>query len=51
MRAGRLRAVRLGRRSVRFLPGDVSRWLNARPSITDEVVLSHNQTSSAAAGK
>ena len=38
VRAGRLRAIRLGRRSIRFLPGDVSIWLNARPSLkTDEV--------------
>jgi excisionase family DNA binding protein len=28
---GHLRAVRLGLRSVRFLPSDVVRWLNARP--------------------
>ena len=38
VRAGRLRAIRSGGRSIRFLPGDVSKWLNASPSLrTDEV--------------
>ena len=38
VRDGRLRAVRLGRRAVRFLPSDVSAWLNACPSLpSDEV--------------
>jgi excisionase family DNA binding protein len=30
VRDGRLRSVRIGRRSIRFLPSDVSAWLNAR---------------------
>jgi excisionase family DNA binding protein len=29
---GHLRAIRLGLRSVRFLPSDVVRWLNTRPT-------------------
>jgi excisionase family DNA binding protein len=33
--SGRLRAVKLGRRSVRFLPSDVARWLNARASFDE----------------
>lgn len=35
---GRLRAVRLGRRGVRFLPSDVSKWLNARPTLQSDQV-------------
>jgi hypothetical protein len=31
---GRLRAIHLGTRSVRFLPSDIVAWLNARPVST-----------------
>jgi hypothetical protein len=36
---GNLRAVRLGLRSVSFLPSDVVRWLNARPIAGSEEVV------------
>jgi hypothetical protein len=36
---GNLRAVRLGVRSVRFLPSDVVAWLNARPIVGSNVLL------------
>jgi hypothetical protein len=36
---GNLRSVRLGLRNVRFLPSDVLRWLNARPSAGSEEVV------------
>ena len=32
VQSGALRAVRIGGKTVRFLPEDISRWLNARPT-------------------
>ena len=33
VKLGRLRAIIIGNRTVRFLPEDVDAWLNRRPSI------------------
>ena len=36
VRDGRLRAIKLGKRAVRFLPSDIAKWMNAHPSLQDE---------------
>jgi predicted DNA-binding transcriptional regulator AlpA len=36
VKKGNLRAVIIGRRTVRFLPSDINSWLNTRPSTRAE---------------
>jgi excisionase family DNA binding protein len=36
VKRGALRAIILGRRTVRFLPKDVNTWLNTRPTTESE---------------